>query len=95
MSISNPIKLNILLAPYEKNLPSVHFKSHLCDSNLDSIFEFFRSEYGAFWKCIQAGGFYVFTQLTKMLLLATFSPDTEPLPTAANFNVLAVWVNGM
>ncbi|XP_037042835.1 transmembrane protein 147 [Bradysia coprophila] len=47
------------------------------------------SEYGAFWKCIQAGGFYVFTQLTKMLLLATFSPDSESLPTAANFNILA------
>jgi len=35
------------------------------------------SEYGAFWKCIQAGGIYVFTQLCKMLVLATFFPDTD------------------
>lgn len=37
------------------------------------------SEYGAFWKCIQAGCVYVFTQLAKMLVLATFFPDTETL----------------
>ncbi|KAH8376181.1 transmembrane protein 147 [Drosophila serrata] len=30
------------------------------------------SEYGAFWKCVQAGGIYIFTQLCKMLVLATF-----------------------
>lgn len=36
---------------------------------------FFRSEYGAFWKCIQAGLIYMFTQLAKMLVLATFFPD--------------------
>uniref|UniRef100_A0A224XWS4 BOS complex subunit TMEM147 n=1 Tax=Panstrongylus lignarius TaxID=156445 RepID=A0A224XWS4_9HEMI len=35
------------------------------------------SEYGAFWKCVQAGGIYVLTQLCKMLLLATFFPTTE------------------
>ncbi|KAF4521564.1 hypothetical protein B566_EDAN001284 [Ephemera danica] len=35
------------------------------------------SEYGAFWKCVQAGGIYVFTQLCKMLVLATFFPTTE------------------
>lgn len=35
-----------------------------------------RSEYGAFWKCVQASGIYVFTQLCKMLVLATFFPDT-------------------
>lgn len=34
-----------------------------------------RSEYGAFWKCVQAGGIYMFTQLVKMLILATFFPD--------------------
>lgn len=34
------------------------------------------SEYGAFWKCIQAGGIYIFTQLCKMLCLATFFPDS-------------------
>ncbi|CAH1173595.1 unnamed protein product [Phaedon cochleariae] len=32
-------------------------------------------EYGAFWKCIQAGFCYMFTQLAKMLILATFFPD--------------------
>lgn len=35
------------------------------------------SEYGAFWKCIQAGGIYVFTQLCKMLILATFFPTSD------------------
>ncbi|XP_018336178.2 transmembrane protein 147 [Agrilus planipennis] len=35
------------------------------------------SEYGAFWKCIQAGSTYIFTQLAKMLVLATFFPDSE------------------
>ncbi|CAL7934365.1 unnamed protein product [Xylocopa violacea] len=35
------------------------------------------SEYGAFWKCIQAGGIYIFTQLVKMLALATFFPTTD------------------
>ncbi|KAF7991499.1 hypothetical protein HCN44_008811 [Aphidius gifuensis] len=35
------------------------------------------SEYGAFWKCIQAGGIYVFIQLVKMLALATFFPTTD------------------
>ncbi|CAH0561311.1 unnamed protein product [Brassicogethes aeneus] len=33
------------------------------------------SEYGAFWKCFQAGMIYMFTQLAKMLVLATFFPD--------------------
>lgn len=37
----------------------------------------FRSEYGAFWKCVQAAGIYVFTQLCKMLVLATFFTDTS------------------
>jgi len=32
------------------------------------------SEYGAFWRCIQAGTIYTFTQLVKMLILATFFP---------------------
>ncbi|KAG6802300.1 transmembrane protein [Apis mellifera caucasica] len=35
------------------------------------------SEYGAFWKCIQAGGIYIFTQLVKMLALATFFPTAD------------------
>ncbi len=32
------------------------------------------SEYGAFWKCVSAGAFYMGTQLLKMLFLATFFP---------------------
>lgn len=32
------------------------------------------SEYGAFWKCVQAGCLYMVTQLAKMLFLATFFP---------------------
>ncbi|XP_022907188.1 BOS complex subunit TMEM147 [Onthophagus taurus] len=35
------------------------------------------SEYGAFWKCIQAGFIYMATQLVKMLILATFFPDND------------------
>jgi len=34
-------------------------------------------EYGAFWKCFQAGCIYVFTQLVKMLILATFFPTSD------------------
>jgi hypothetical protein len=37
---------------------------------------FCSSEYGAFWKCVQAGGVYALTQLGKMLLLATFFPTS-------------------
>jgi len=46
------------------------------------------SEYGAFWKCIQAGGIYIFTQLCKMLLLATFF-DSENLSPNGSFNIFA------
>ncbi|XP_050525902.1 transmembrane protein 147 isoform X2 [Daktulosphaira vitifoliae] len=35
------------------------------------------SEYGAFWKCIQGGIIYAFTQLCKMLILATFFPTND------------------
>lgn len=35
------------------------------------------AEYSAFWKCVQAGTAYLFTQLCKMLVLATFFPPTE------------------
>jgi len=34
-------------------------------------------EYGAFWKCVQAGLVYMVTQLFKMMLLATFFPTME------------------
>lgn len=37
----------------------------------------FRSEYGAFWKCIQSGMMYMLTQLCKMMILATFFPTAE------------------
>jgi len=46
------------------------------------------SEYGAFWKCIQAGGIYIFTQLCKMLVLATFFPDSSTNVTE-DFNLFA------
>ena len=36
-----------------------------------------RAEYSAFWKCVQAGAAYLFTQLCKMLVLATFFPASE------------------
>lgn len=49
---------------------------HVSFCNKKNVFSF-RSEYGAFWKCIQASGIYVFTQLCKMLVLATFFPDTS------------------
>lgn len=35
------------------------------------------AEYSAFWKCVQAAAAYLFTQLVKMLVLATFFPDYE------------------
>ncbi|CAB3361269.1 Hypothetical predicted protein [Cloeon dipterum] len=35
------------------------------------------SEYGAFWKCFQAAQHYVFTQLVKMIVVATFFPESE------------------
>lgn len=50
----------------------------------------FRSEYGAFWKCIQAGGIYVFTQLCKMLVLATFFDSDSLGGGTGDFNFLAV-----
>ncbi|KAK3541656.1 hypothetical protein QTP86_034661, partial [Hemibagrus guttatus] len=36
-----------------------------------------RSEYNAFWRCVQAGATYLFVQLCKMLFLATFFPTWE------------------
>ena len=35
---------------------------------------YFRSEYGAFWKCVTAGAIYMITQLAKMIFLATVFP---------------------
>lgn len=32
------------------------------------------AEYGAFWKCVTSGCVYMFTQLAKMMFLATFFP---------------------
>ena len=42
----------------------------LFDTNVNN----FRSEYGAFWKCVTAGSIYMITQLAKMLFLATVFP---------------------
>ena len=33
-----------------------------------------RAEYNAFWKCATSGFLYLFTNLAKMLFLATFFP---------------------
>ncbi|XP_067932478.1 BOS complex subunit TMEM147-like [Watersipora subatra] len=35
------------------------------------------SEYSAHWKCVQAGGMYFLVQFVKMLILATFFPETD------------------
>lgn len=51
-----------------------------------------RSEYGAFWKCIQAGGVYIFTQLCKMLIMATFF-DSESVSAGEDFSLLTVRLN--
>jgi len=44
------------------------------------------SEYGAFWKCVQAGGIYFLTELCKMLILATFFP--ADMSSAGSISVL-------
>jgi len=36
------------------------------------------ADYSAFWKCAQAAGAYVLTQLIKMIALATFFPTVNP-----------------
>lgn len=46
------------------------------------------SEYGVFWKCVQAGAMYLFTQLCKMLALATFFP-TSDVPNFGKIETLA------
>ncbi|KAF9795824.1 hypothetical protein SFRURICE_013830 [Spodoptera frugiperda] len=45
------------------------------------------SEYATFSKCVHAGGLYIFTQLCKMLLLATFFPDTDSSHITGEYNV--------
>lgn len=48
----------------------------------------FRTEYGAFWKCVQVGGMYLLVQLCKMMLLATFFPTLDsPYEAAGLFTV--------
>ncbi|KAH8240982.1 BOS complex subunit TMEM147 [Drosophila bipectinata] len=47
------------------------------------------SEYGAFWKCVQAGGIYIFTQLCKMLVLATFFYSDTSSSSSGEFNFFA------
>jgi len=47
-----------------------------------------RSEYSAFWKCVQAAAAYLVTQLCKMLFLATFFPASDAV--VGQFDVLIV-----
>ncbi|XP_014674414.1 PREDICTED: transmembrane protein 147-like [Priapulus caudatus] len=44
------------------------------------------AEYSAFWKCVQAGMMYMFTQLCKMMVLATFFPAADTV--GGNFDVV-------
>ena len=54
------------------------FRFRICISFLHILYYFLaRAEYSAFWKCVQAGGAYMFTQLCKMMILATFFPASE------------------
>ncbi|RVE50760.1 hypothetical protein evm_004670 [Chilo suppressalis] len=46
------------------------------------------NEYASFSKCVYAGGLYIFTQLCKMLLLATFFPDSDNVNTTGEYNVI-------
>lgn len=50
---------------------------------------FFRSEYGAFWKCVQAAAMYIVMQLCKMLILATFFPPGD-VSSIGGFDALGV-----
>ncbi|KAM7314259.1 transmembrane protein 147 isoform X2 [Ixodes scapularis] len=45
------------------------------------------SEYGAFWKCVQAAAMYIVMQLCKMLILATFFPPGD-VSSVGGFDVL-------
>jgi len=47
-----------------------------------------RSEYSAFWKCVQAAAAYLVTQLCKMLFLATFFPASDTV--VGQFDILGV-----
>ncbi|KAF6078078.1 hypothetical protein HJG60_009008 [Phyllostomus discolor] len=51
--------------------------SHRVVDLLCYMFSRDKSEYNAFWKCVQAGVTYLFVQLCKMLFLATFFPTWE------------------
>jgi len=48
----------------------------------------YRSEYSAFWKCVQAAAAYLVTQLCKMLFLATFFPASDTI--VGQFDILGV-----
>jgi len=48
----------------------------------------YRSEYSAFWKCVQAAAAYLVTQLCKMLFLATFFPASDTV--VGQFDILGV-----
>lgn len=47
------------------------------------------NEYGAFWKCVHAGGTYLLVQLCKMMLLATFFPASENVDDGTSSNLIS------
>lgn len=49
-----------------------------------------RSEYRVFWKCCSAGCIYAFTQLCKMMILATFFPPSAESTVHGQISVVAV-----
>jgi len=51
----------------------------------------YRSEYSAFWKCVQAAAAYLVTQLCKMLFLATFFPASDIV--VGQFDILGVSIS--
>ena len=63
------------ISPYDLKsnwLSSANFScKKRCEKKSSYIF---RSEYGAFWKCVTAGAIYMITQLAKMIFLATVFP---------------------
>lgn len=70
---------------YEKLVFFYHLSSNL---NYN-----FSSEYATFSKCVYAGGLYIFTQLCKMLLLATFFPDSDGSHTSGDYDVFLVSID--
>ena len=85
--ISRPTKGHVST----KNLKRKTNTVNVITNSIHVRIPFYRSEYSAFWKCVQAGAAYLFTQLCKMLVLATFFPASE-VP-AGGFDIVGVSVN--